>query len=250
MTIKDTLRILLPKIKFIVIFPVIFVIAATGFVSLTGRPTYSATTQLMLLKVGEFITPESIDKAEKLMDTYVKLASNPDVRVRTDKDMASLFSEGAGEAPEESKQEYSYNISLVSNPTEYTLYITATSDNPAVASNAANLYASNVKEFLQTTMQSNEATIIVAATPAREPQGNRMSLIALAAGVIGLVAGAGIVLIMDSMDETIKNAEDLTKYVDVMVLAEVPKIEKEKKNGIRIRQKKYADGHISTSTKG
>lgn len=247
MTIKDTLRILLPKIKFIVIFPVIFVIAATAFVSLTSRPTYSATTQLMLLKVGEFITPESIDKAEKLMDTYVKLASNPDVRAKTDKDMESLFANDTEET--ETSRSYSYGINLVSNPTEYTLYITATSDNPAVASNAANLYASNVKDFLRTTMQSNEATIIVAATPAKDPQGNRMSLIALAAGVIGLVSGAGIVLIMDSMDETIKNAEDLTKFVDIMVLAEVPKIEREKKNSIKIRHKKYADGRVTTSNK-
>ena len=244
MTIKDTLRILLPKIRFIVIFPVIFVILATAFVSLTGSPTYSSTTQLMLLKVGEFITPESIDKAEKLMDTYVKLASNPDVRMRTDEDMKALFADEEG-----SGNQYSYGIGLVSNPTEYTLYITATSSNPAVASNAANLYASNVKEFLQTTMQSNEATIIVAATPAREPEGNRMSLIAIAAGVVGLVVGAGIVLVMDSMDETIKNAEDLTKYVDVMVLAEVPKIEREKRNSIKIRHKKYSDGHVTTSTK-
>lgn len=247
MTIKDTLRILLPKIKFIVIFPVIFVIAATAFVSITGSPTYSSTTQLMLLKVGEFITPESIDKAEKLMDTYVKLASNPDVRAKTDSDMEGLFAEETEEGV--AAAQYGYSISLVSNPTEYTLYITATSNNPAVASNAANLYASNVKEFLQKTMQSNEATIIVAAIPSREPQGNRMSLIALASGVIGIVLGAGIVLVMDSMDETIKSAEDLTKYVNVMVLAEVPKIEKEKKSAIKIRQKKYADGHISTTKK-
>ena len=245
MTVKDTLRILLPKIKFIVIFPVIFVILATAFVSVTGQPTYEATTQLMLLKVGEFITPESIDKAEKLMDTYVKLASNPEVARKTELDMSGIF-EGEGENEGECK--YDYSINLVSNPTEYTLYITATSSNPAVSSNAANLYATNVKNFLQTTMQSDEATIIVAATPPTRPEGNRMSIIALVFGVIGLVVGAGIVLVMDSMDETIKNAEDLTKYVDVMILAEVPRIEREKKSAIKVRHKKYADGRVSVTT--
>ena len=184
MTVKDTLRILLPKIKFIVIFPVIFVILATAFVSVTGQPTYQATTQLMLLKVGEFITPESIDKAEKLMDTYVKLASNPEVEKSTERDMAGIFD---GEGEKEGECKYDYDISLVSNPTEYTLYITAKAHNPAVASNAANLYATNVKNFLQTTMQSDDATIIVSATPPERPQGNRMSIIALVFGVIGLI---------------------------------------------------------------
>ncbi len=243
MTIKDILRILLPKIKFIVIFPVVFVIAITTYMSLTEPPTYTATTQVMLLKVGEFITPESIEKAEKLMDTYVKLAGNPDVKLKTDEDMAKLFAD----ENEENPKAPGYRVSLVANHEEYTLYVTATSKNPAVSSNAANIYATNVMEFLRSTMQSEDSTIIVSATPPASPGGNRMSVVSLIAGVLGLAVGAGIVLVLNSMDETIRTAEDLAECIDVMVLAEIPEIPREKKNTIKIRQKKYEDGRVSST---
>ena len=237
MTIKELLHVLLPKMKIIVIFPVVLVIAVTGFISLTTKPVYSATTELMLLKTGEYVGPTEVDTAEKLIETYTKLAANPTVKNNTLKNLESLLCNQEGEtlAP--------YSISLSLKKEEFTLYITATSPNPAMASNAANLYATNIQLYLQEMMEADSATIIVAAEPPEIPAGNRMSIIALVAGVVGLGLGVLLILALEFMDDTVKTGEDLAKISDVLILAEIPKIQTdEKENVLKIKHKKYSDG--------
>lgn len=239
MTFKELLHILLPKMKIIVIFPVVLVILATTYISLTSRPVYSATTELMLLKTGEYVGPTEVDTAEKLIETYTKLAGNPSVKAETKKNLESLF------CNEEGEELIPYSISLSLAEDEFTLYITATSNNPAMASNAANIYATNVQLYLQEMMEADSATIIVPATPPTQPAGNRMAIIALVAGVVGFGLGVLLIIALEFMDDTVKTGEDLAKVADVLILAEVPKIQtNDKESLIKIKHKKYSDGRV------
>ena len=94
-------------------------------------------------------------------------------------------------------------------------------------------------------MEADSATIIVSAEPPANPAGNRMAIIAVVAGVIGLGIGVLLILALEFMDDTVKTGEDLAKISDVLILAEVPKIQTgDKENTIRIKHKKYTDGRV------
>lgn len=225
--------------KIIVIFPVILVMAVTAFVSLTTRPMYSATTELMLLKTGEYVGPTEVETAEKLIETYTKLAGNPAVKAETERNLRSLY------CNEEGEELIPYGISLTLAEEEFTLYITATSSNPAMASNAANIYATNVQLYLQKMMEADSATIIVPATPPERPAGNRMAIIAMVAGIVGLGLGILLIVAIEFMDDTVKTGEDLAKVTDVLILAEVPKVQiGERDSLIKVKHKKYSDGRV------
>lgn len=114
-------------------------------------------------------------------------------------------------------------IVSVSNPSDTRiLYITATTADPQLSADLANEYASVARQYISDMMSTDEPNIMsVALRPSRPVSPNKTRNI-----MIGFLLGgmlmAGIIIIRFLMDDKIKTADDISKYVDLPTLAIVP----------------------------
>ncbi len=234
MDFRDIIKIILRKMKFIVIFPVVFVMVVSCYVYMTQSPRYTSTTTLYLINTGSSASTSDVNYAEKLINDYVLLAGNSTVR------------ENAAKALGQSSVAQ-YAISVTPDEDTHVIRISATADNPATAANVSNVYAACAIAYLRDMMDTDSVSVLESAKPSSSPsnESDKLRTIAIA-GAIGMAVGIIVSLFIVTMDDTVHSAEDMTAALDVPVLAEVPVIDaKALDDGtpyIRKRMKKYADG--------
>ena len=141
MDFRDIIKVILRKMKFIVIFPVVFVMVVSCYVYMTQSPRYTSTTTLYLINTGSSASTSDVNYAEKLISDYVLLAKNSTVR------------ENAAKALGESSVS-AYGISVAPDEDTHVIRISATADNPATAANVANVYASCAITYLRDILEN------------------------------------------------------------------------------------------------
>lgn len=120
-------------------------------------------------------------------------------------------------------EELEEDILTISNPSDTRiLYITATTDDPQLSTNIANEYALVARQYISRTMSTDEPNIMsVALKPAKPVKPNKTLLI-----ILGFVLGGGLMMgiftVRFIMDDKLKTADDISKYVDIPTLAIVP----------------------------
>lgn len=234
MDFRDIIKIVLRKMKFIVIFPVVAVMLVSCIVYMTQSPRYTSVTTLYLINTGSSASTSDVNYAEKLINDYVLLAQNSTVQNQA---AVALGQTSVGQ----------YGIKVTPEEDAHVIHISATADNPATAANVANVYASCVITYLTDMMDTDSVSVLEAAKPSRAPsnEGDKLRTIAIA-GVIGMAVGIIISLFAVMLDDTVHSADDLTAAINVPVLAEMPLIDSKALEGdgsyVRKRMKKYADG--------
>lgn len=123
--------------------------------------------------------------------------------------------------------DYSYeqleSMIEVTNPGDTRiLYITVTSDDPQEAKTMANAYAEVASSYIAKTMKTDEPSILSAALLPTKPVSPRKTLNMALGLVLGAVVMMAIVVVQFLMDDKIKTAEDIRKYIDMPTLAVVP----------------------------
>ena len=143
--------------KFIVIFPVVFVMVVSCYVYMTQSPRYTSTTTLYLINTGSSASTSDVNYAEKLINDYVLLAQNSTVREQA---AAALGQDSVG----------AYDISVTPDEDTHVIRVSATADNPATAANVANVYASCAISYLRLEMRKNfMATLPFSTAPNSTP---------------------------------------------------------------------------------
>lgn len=242
MDFRDIIKVILRKMKFIVIFPVVFVMVVSCYVYMTQSPRYTSTTTLYLINTGSSASTSDVNYAEKLINDYVLLAQNSTVREQA---AAALGQDSVG----------AYDISVTPDEDTHVIRVSATADNPATAANVANVYASCAISYLRDMMDTDSVSVLEAAKPSSAPsnESDKLRTIAIFAA-IGMAVGVIVSLFIVTMDDTVHSADDLTAALDVPVLAEVPVIDSKALDDgtpyIRKRMKKYADGKERPSDDG
>ena len=234
MDFRDIIKIILRKMKFIIIFPVVAVMVVSCYVYMTQSPRYTSVTTLYLISTGSSASTSDVNYAEKLINDYVLLAGNSTVK-----------KQAAQALGQESVAQYGITISPKGDT--HVIRISATADNPATAANVANVYASCVISYLQDMMDTDSISVLESAKPSGAPsnEGDKLRTIAIA-GAIGLAVGIIVSLFIVMLDDTVHSAEDLSAAIDAPILAEIPVIDTNGIEGesslVRKRMKKYADG--------
>ena len=88
-----------------------------------------------------------------------------------------------------------------------------------------------------------------AEVPTSPIKPNKKMNIAIA-GVIGLMVGIGIIIAAEYFDNTIKNAEDVQKYLGLSILGEIPAFEGERRQGQNGSRKRKAIASLSFRPNG
>ena len=76
-------------------------------------------------------------------------------------------------------------------------------------------------------IRSNNVSVVDRASPPQDPVRPQKRRIALAGLLLGLVAGLGLVLVRDQLANTIRDPEEIERYLHLDLLAAVPRYEQE-----------------------
>lgn len=111
----------------------------------------------------------------------------------------------------------------ISNPGDTRiLYITFKSDDPQEAAIIANEYAKVASQYISLTMQTDEPSILSQALAPTKPISPRKLFNTALGFVLGALVMIAVITVQFLLDDKIKTAEDIRKYVDMPTLAVVP----------------------------
>lgn len=194
-----------------------------------ATPIYQSTSKLYILSKTTSITSlADIQVGSSLASDYVELIKSRPVVLTVIKDMDLDMSYDA-----------MVNNLIVENVSDTRLVkITVSDTDPERAKLIANNFAKVAKVQISNIMRTDEPTIAEAAVVKRTPVSPDKRKNILIGILIGIVLSCGYVTIRFLMDDTIKDSDDITKYLELDNLAIVP-FEDGKKPGSTKKHKKH-----------
>lgn len=175
-------------------------------------PTYEATSKLYVVNSKDSVVNLSdFQISNYLADDYKQVFNNWHVHEMV-LDRLNL---------DYSYKELNEKVS-VSNPSgTRILCITASSEDPTEAQTLANTYADVAREFICVTMQTAEPTTFEEALLPTSPASPNKTKNTLLGFVIGFVLSVGIITLRFIMDDYVRTADDVEKYLGLPVLGVV-----------------------------
>ncbi len=102
------------------------------------------------------------------------------------------------------------------------LKITATNADPQLAADISNAMAQSLSTRVAEVMATDAPSIVEQAVVPKYPASPSTSKNTILGGMMGLVLSVGVIVIRFMMDDTIKNAADVEKYLGINTLASIP----------------------------
>ena len=206
------------KILLIVaIFMLIGIIYTIGFVT----PVYTSSTTLLLATSGNSadktntITTTDITLNSKLVSTYSEL-------VKSKKVLRKVISNLNIDVKEESLRK---NITVSSVKDTELIEITVSNEEPIYATQIANEIANVFSEEVNDIYNINNIHVVDTAEIPKEPSNINVSKNVILFAFVGLVIAIIYALIVNMLDTTIKNAEEIEKNYGIPVIAAIPLID-------------------------
>lgn len=214
MTLADILDIILKRIKILVIIPVLLFAASMFYSFEMIAPTYTASTTFMVLNQTYYdsITYNDLMIGEVLLNDYQYLATTKTVCAAAAKDLGLKSLSGC-----------SINVSSITNTRMVKLSVTCTE--PEKAANVANALTDELTKRISEIMKVDNITLVEQANVPTGASGPNRSKIVFSATAVGIAIAIGIVILLEFMDNTIQTGEDVEKYLEIPVLAQINKLE-------------------------
>ena len=222
--------------KWIALILVLFIIAvavAGGVSYFILEPEYQTFTTLMVGKPKDYQAENKIEYNDlmlnqKLVSTYGEIVKSG---VVTNKVIENL------------DLDLSYNafrnkvsVNLVKD-TEI-IRIQVTDNDPVLAANIANETANVFMDSVKSIMKVENVQVIDKAQTPSSPIKPRPILNMAIAGVLALMSGVFLAFLIEYLDNTIKTADDVEKYLELPVLGAIPKLKDEDSKLIAITNPK------------
>lgn len=207
---------LFEKWKVIAVFALAGLILSFVWTFVICTPTYEATAKLYVLNPSDSaINLSDLQIGSYLTDDYKEVFKTWEVHEQV---LANLNLDYTYEELEE--------MLTVSNPADTRmLYVTCQSADPQEASNIANEYASVAKSYISDKMATEEPSLVSSALIPTEPVSPNITLNLLLGIILGGIIAVIVLVIQFVLDDKIKNAEDIRKYIGLPTLSVVPKTE-------------------------
>lgn len=223
---------LLGSWKMLVCLALAFAVAAGVYTSFFVTPLYQATSTIYVLsRRDSAINMSDLQIGTALTSDYIKVFKMWEVHEEVISNLNLSYT----------YQQMRDMLSIVNENNTRMLDITVTSPSSSEAAAIANEYAKVASQYIADTMATDKPNIMsVALVPANPVSPNKTKNILLGM-ILGLMLGAGIVVLHMLTNDTYKTAEDIRKYTGLVTLAIVP-IENENdsrknKNGRAVKRK-------------
>lgn len=113
-------------------------------------------------------------------------------------------------------------VSVVTDQETRVVSLTVTDTNPARAQDIANAVRKAAADLIYQVMDIKSVNVVDEANLANHPVSPSKSRNTLIGGLLGLILAAACLIIQDISDDTIRNAEDVEKFLHLSVLGVIP----------------------------
>lgn len=220
--LRDYVRIIVKRIKLIVALVVLLAIITAVYSYGFMKPVYESSTSLIVNNSQDTraLDINSVNLDIRLVDTYKQIIKTAAI---TDK-VAERNPELGLNGDQISKM---ITVSSVSNTQVIT--ISARDNDYATTVTVANEVAKMFVEQIPTIMTVNNVSILNEAKLVDDPSPvapNPILNIALSI-IVALLLGVGLALLLEYLDDTIKDEHDVQQYVNLPVLMSIPRVTEE-----------------------
>lgn len=219
--LKDIFKILKKRLWLIILLPILAAGAAFVVVNYVMVPMYTATaTMYVLNKQSEdnIVNYNDLQSGTLLTADYRELALS--------KRVLSPVAEEYNLNADTIQGDFQISVDAANNTR--VIEISATSSDPQLAANIANSVGYEFSYTVSDIMDvSNVSFVDMAEAPRAASSPKKMKIMG-AAGAVGLMLAVGIALMIDFMNTTIRTKEDVETYLELSVLATIPKLKKVK----------------------
>lgn len=221
--LKDLFTYFLSKIAIIIIIFIIAVSSSIVYSEFFKKPRYNSYTTVVLAtsndeKKDSSITQTDININQKLVSTYRQIIKSRRVLGQVIDNLELNMS----------VSELSQNISVTNETDTELIRITVSSLDKEQAALVANEIAKVFSEEIINIYNIKNVSIIDYAIVSNVPYNINVVKDAIIYGLVGIVAGLGIVFVMFYFDTTIKNPEEIQEKIGLPLLGVVPKFESSK----------------------
>ncbi|QVK17181.1 hypothetical protein KHQ81_09800 [Mycoplasmatota bacterium] len=180
---------------------------------------YSSDTTLRVTAVqnGESVNLGDLQTSQKLVKTYSVIATSRKVLTQVIGDLDLDLTYG----------QLKDNIEVTSVQDTDIISIKVTLSDPDLASTVANKVASVFMNEVRNQVKINTLSLLDEAIPNESPVSPNLKLNIVIGFVLGLMISVGLVILKEFLDRTIKNENDVEKYLNAPVLGIVPELDKQ-----------------------
>ena len=216
-TLLDILYILKKKLPVIVSFSLIIAVLSLFISKFVISPTYSSTTKLYVINSSTITSISDLQIGSSLTQDYIQLIQSRPV-VQTVIDNLNLSY---------TYEELLSNLNITNPIDTRMLNITIKDNNPYQAKEIADEFAKVSIEKISEIMEAEKPRIVEEGYVNTKPVSPNLGRNVILCTLIGAVIIILIIVITYVLDDTIKNEEDIEKYLELTTLAEISTENKE-----------------------
>ncbi|MDQ1144585.1 capsular polysaccharide biosynthesis protein [Bacillus sp. SORGH_AS 510] len=188
-------------------------------------PVYQASTQILVNQrnAQDQMDTSLLQSNVDLINTYSVIVKSP---VILDKVIEKL-------KLSQSVEQLTKNITVTSQENSQVFSLTIEDSDPVMAALIANTVSKTFLVEVQKLMKVDNVSIIAKASPKKDPVPVKPKplLNITIAVVIGLLLGVGIAILVDYLDNTLKDDQDVIELLGMPVLGSIPKMSKSENKG-------------------
>lgn len=232
--LKDLFSYFVSKIFIVVITLAVAVLVSAIYAEVIKVPKYQSYTTIVLTTSSETegnsnsITQNDITLNQKLVSTYREIIKSRRVLDQVIENLGLDMK----------VEQLSGMISVTNEEDTELIKITVSCEEKALARDIANEIAKVFSNEIMEIYNIKNVSIIDKAIKSNNPYNMNTTKDVVIGAVIGIVLGLGIIFVMFYFDTTIKNAEEVQTKLGLPLLGVVPRVEKEKSNGLLNRIKR------------
>lgn len=206
-------NVLLRKLWVLVLCLILGAAAAFGGTKLLITPQYTATSMIYILSESTSITSlTDLQLGTSLTGDFIALSKSRPVveqvikKLDLDTDYGTMV-----------------NNIVIENPADtHLLKISATNPDPELAAEISNAMAEAVKEQIAEVMNTDKPNTVENAIVPGAPSSPNVKKNTVMGGMLGAMAAAAVIILLYMLDDTIKNEDDVKKYLQMNTLAAIP----------------------------
>lgn len=217
------------KIWIIILSGIVFATAAGLISSFVLTPIYVSKSKLYILSKSTTLTSlADLQIGTQLTQDYMVLVkSRPVVEKVIEEVGLDISYEGM------------LNCITISNPSNTRiLEISVSYPDPYLAKQIADTFSMVSRESIANIMDSEKPTIVEEGYMNTKPASPNIKKNGVIGGALGVLLASGIIVVLYILDDTIKDAEDISRYLGITTLGLIPTEENEEKQASANKKKR------------
>ena len=223
--IKELLQVIKKRLWIVVVMTVLFTVFAGVYSVFFTTPLYQSSSRIIINADPEY---------RKTLQVIIKDAT---IMERVSQELSL----------ERAPDTLAGQISVQSIDASQVVSISVIDTNPEMAATIANTTAKVFKEEVVNIVSFNNIQLLSDAQVNKQPINDNQTRNILIGLVIGLVAGIGLVLFLDSLDDSVNSEEEVEEFLGVPVLGKVSKM---KKSNLKISKRQNSELEFRGETIG